>query len=38
MSEFEDFLKLVAKGKKDYKENDPVGTTVWFDPQWREIY
>jgi hypothetical protein len=25
MSEFEDFLKLVAEGKKDYKENDPVG-------------
>ncbi|CAB4127334.1 hypothetical protein UFOVP84_135 [uncultured Caudovirales phage] len=25
MSEFEDFLKLVAEGKKDYKQNDPVG-------------
>jgi hypothetical protein len=25
MSEFEDFLKLVAEGKQDYKENDPVG-------------
>ena len=25
MSEFEDFLKLVAEGKKDYKKNDPVG-------------
>ena len=25
MSEFEDFLKLVAEGKQDYKQNDPVG-------------
>ena len=25
MSEFNDFFKLIAEGKQDYKENDPVG-------------
>lgn len=25
MSDFNDFLRLVAEGKKDYQENDPVG-------------
>lgn len=25
MNEFNDFFKLIAEGKKDYKENDPIG-------------
>jgi len=25
MSEFNDFFKLIAEGKQDYKENDPIG-------------
>jgi hypothetical protein len=31
MSEFEDFLKLVAEGKQDYKQNDSLASLEYRD-------